>query len=86
MFLTLRSSSCKGAHWHQLGRSSRYGHWYSLSRQRGTFYQAEKYCASIGGQVVEINSESEYLLVTRKIGTITIQLSAFTMTVKGINN
>ena len=45
-------------------------HWYSFSRQRGTFYQAEKYCASVGGSVVEINSESEYLLVARKIGKI----------------
>ena len=47
-------------------------HWYSFSRQRGTFYQAEKYCASVGGSVVEINSESEYMLVSRKIGKIRI--------------
>ena len=65
----LRSSSCGGAHWHHLGKSTS-THWYSFSRQRGTFYQAEKYCASVGGSVVEINSESEYLLVARKIGKI----------------
>ena len=64
--MLLRSASCGGAHWHRLGTTS--SHSYSFSRQRGTFYQAEKYCDSVGGSVVEINSESEYMLVSRKIG------------------
>ena len=59
------AARCSSAHWHSLPTG-----YYSFSRLSGTYHMAEMFCRSVGGTVVEIGSELEYVLLTKEIGTL----------------